>query len=166
MAAGARNRCRPRRFQSYASVSVVIRAFFRMGSDGRRLRFLRPLTVEAGRIGDDVVVVEDRVAELLRQLHVQSAGAPLVGASSSGAFPGLPRVEGTSELACPKGTAWKDVPMPKPYPQEFRDDVVKVARNRPEGTTLEQIALISGSTDDVVEVDEVARPSMTGSVPA
>ena len=30
--------------------------------------------------------------------------------------------------------------MPKPYPQEFRDDVVKVARNRPEGVTLEQIA--------------------------
>ena len=30
--------------------------------------------------------------------------------------------------------------MPKPYPQEFRDDVVKVAKNRPAGTTLEQIA--------------------------
>ena len=30
--------------------------------------------------------------------------------------------------------------MPKPYPQEFRDDVVRVARNRPDGTTLEQIA--------------------------
>ncbi len=30
--------------------------------------------------------------------------------------------------------------MPKPYPQEFRDDVVKVARNRPEGTTLDQVA--------------------------
>ena len=30
--------------------------------------------------------------------------------------------------------------MPKPYPPEFRDDVVKVARRRPEGTTLEQIA--------------------------
>ena len=30
--------------------------------------------------------------------------------------------------------------MPKPYPQEFRDDVVKVARKRPDGTTLEQIA--------------------------
>jgi transposase len=30
--------------------------------------------------------------------------------------------------------------VPKPYPQEFRDDVVKVARRRPEGTTLEQIA--------------------------
>ena len=30
--------------------------------------------------------------------------------------------------------------VPKPYPQEFRDDVVKVAQSRPEGTTLEQIA--------------------------
>jgi transposase len=34
--------------------------------------------------------------------------------------------------------------MPKPYPQEFRDDVVKVARNRPEGTTLEQVAVDFG----------------------
>ena len=48
--------------------------------------------MEAGRIGDDVVV-EDRVAELLRQLHVQSAGAPLVRASSSGAFPDRPGLE-------------------------------------------------------------------------
>ncbi len=30
--------------------------------------------------------------------------------------------------------------MPKPSPQEFRDDVVKIARRRPEGTTLEQFA--------------------------
>ena len=30
--------------------------------------------------------------------------------------------------------------MPKPYPQEFRDDVVRVARSRPAGVTLEQIA--------------------------
>lgn len=30
--------------------------------------------------------------------------------------------------------------MPRPYPREFRDDVVKVARNRPAGTTLEQVA--------------------------
>ena len=30
--------------------------------------------------------------------------------------------------------------MPKPYPQEFRDDVVRVARNREDGVTLEQIA--------------------------
>ena len=30
--------------------------------------------------------------------------------------------------------------MPKPYPKEFRDDVVRVAKNRPEGVTLEAIA--------------------------
>ena len=30
--------------------------------------------------------------------------------------------------------------MPKPYPREFREDVVRVARGRPSGTTLEQIA--------------------------
>ncbi|MBA8992030.1 transposase-like protein [Curtobacterium pusillum] len=30
--------------------------------------------------------------------------------------------------------------MPKPYPQEFRDDVVRVARNREPGVTIEQTA--------------------------
>ena len=30
--------------------------------------------------------------------------------------------------------------MPKPYPCEFRDDVVRVARNREPGVTIEQIA--------------------------
>ena len=30
--------------------------------------------------------------------------------------------------------------MPKPYPTEFRDDVVRVARNREPGVTIEQIA--------------------------
>ena len=30
--------------------------------------------------------------------------------------------------------------MPKPYPQEFRDDVVRVAQAREDGVTLEQIA--------------------------
>ena len=30
--------------------------------------------------------------------------------------------------------------MPKPYPEEFREDVVQVARKRPDGVTLEQIA--------------------------
>ena len=30
--------------------------------------------------------------------------------------------------------------MPKPYPREFRDDVVRVARNREAGVTVEQIA--------------------------
>ncbi len=30
--------------------------------------------------------------------------------------------------------------MPKPYPREYRDDVVRVARDREPGVTLEQIA--------------------------
>jgi transposase len=30
--------------------------------------------------------------------------------------------------------------VPKPYPGEFREDVVRVARSRPDGVTLEQIA--------------------------
>ena len=30
--------------------------------------------------------------------------------------------------------------MPKPYPVEFRDDVVRVAKNREPGVTIEQIA--------------------------
>ena len=30
--------------------------------------------------------------------------------------------------------------MPKPYPREFRDDVVRVARNRDDCVTVEQIA--------------------------
>ncbi|WP_026197096.1 transposase [Sciscionella marina] len=30
--------------------------------------------------------------------------------------------------------------MPKPYPREFRGDVVRVARNRESGVTIEQVA--------------------------
>jgi transposase-like protein len=30
--------------------------------------------------------------------------------------------------------------MPKPYPKEFRDDVVRVARSREPGVSLEQVA--------------------------
>ncbi|GFG67976.1 hypothetical protein MKUB_54660 [Mycobacterium kubicae] len=30
--------------------------------------------------------------------------------------------------------------MPRPYPREFRDDLVRVARNRDDGVMIEQIA--------------------------
>ena len=40
----------------------------------------------------------------------------------------------------PAGGGWKDVAVPKPYSKEFRDDVVRVARNRDDGVTIEQIA--------------------------
>ncbi|MFE3639139.1 transposase [Streptomyces sp. NPDC059168] len=36
--------------------------------------------------------------------------------------------------------AWRDVAAPKPYPQEVRQDAVRVARDREPGVTLEQIA--------------------------
>lgn len=35
--------------------------------------------------------------------------------------------------------------MPKPYPKEFREDVVRVAGNREPGVTLEQIAADFGA---------------------
>ena len=40
----------------------------------------------------------------------------------------------------PGRAAWKDVVTPKPYPSEFRDDVVRVARDRESGVTIEPIA--------------------------
>ena len=54
--------------------------------------------------------------------------------------------------------------MPKPYPEEFREDVVRVARNRPEGVTLEQIADDFGITDDAVEL--AAKRCRRGRQPA
>jgi transposase len=38
------------------------------------------------------------------------------------------------------GRAWKDVIVPGPYPRVSRDDVVRVARNREDGATLDQFA--------------------------
>ena len=40
----------------------------------------------------------------------------------------------------PCGVDWKDVSVPRPHPKEFRDDVVRVARNRDPGVTIEQVA--------------------------
>ena len=58
--------------------------------------------------------------------------------------------------------------MPKAYPQEFRDDVVKVARARPEGPTLEQVAADFGIHPMTLSkwlrqaaVDEGERPGVS-----
>ncbi len=55
--------------------------------------------------------------------------------------------------------------MPKPYPTEFRDDVVRVARNREPGVTIEQIAKDFGVHPMTLQswlrraaVDESAKP--------
>ncbi len=58
--------------------------------------------------------------------------------------------------------------MPKPYPREFRDDVVRVARNREPGVTVEQIAKDFGVHPMTLfkwlrqaDVDEGAKPGVT-----
>lgn len=37
--------------------------------------------------------------------------------------------------------------MPKAYPKEFREDVIRVARNREDGTTVKQIAADFGISE-------------------
>lgn len=58
--------------------------------------------------------------------------------------------------------------MPAPYPQEFRDDVVRVARNREPGQKLSQIAKDFGISESCLtnwmrqaDVEDGARPGST-----
>jgi transposase-like protein len=58
--------------------------------------------------------------------------------------------------------------VPKPYPEEFREDVVRVARHRPDGVTLEQIAADFGVHPmtlskwlRVAAIEDGARPGVT-----
>ncbi len=60
--------------------------------------------------------------------------------------------------------------MPKPYPQEFRDDVVRVARNREDGVTLDQVAADFGIHPMTLskwmrqtDIDEGNKPGTTSS---
>ncbi|MEU8718341.1 transposase, partial [Streptomyces sp. NPDC048663] len=58
--------------------------------------------------------------------------------------------------------------MPKPYPEEFRQDVVRVARNRGPGVTVEQVATDFGVHPMTLwkwmrraDVDEGTKPGTT-----
>ena len=58
--------------------------------------------------------------------------------------------------------------MPKPYPEEFREDVVRVARSRPDGVTLERIAADFGVHPMTLskwlrqaDVEDGVRPGVT-----
>ncbi len=60
--------------------------------------------------------------------------------------------------------------MPKPYPREFRDDVVRVARQRDAGVTLERVAADFGIHVMTLskwmrqaDVDDGAKPGTTSS---
>ncbi len=63
--------------------------------------------------------------------------------------------------------------MPRPHPREFRDDVVRLARNRDDGVTIEQIAADFGVYPMTLhkwtrqaDIGEGAKPrkSISGSV--
>ena len=41
--------------------------------------------------------------------------------------------------------------MPKPFPREFRDDVVRVARNREAGVTIAQVAKDFGISESCLQ---------------
>ncbi|OCL36837.1 transposase [Tessaracoccus lapidicaptus] len=58
--------------------------------------------------------------------------------------------------------------VPKPYPQEFRDDVVNVARRREAGQTIKQIAADFGIAESCLrnwmraaDVDDGFKPGTT-----
>lgn len=60
--------------------------------------------------------------------------------------------------------------MPKPYPREFRDDVVRVARDRDPGVTVEQIAKDFGVHPMTLfkwlrqaDIDEGVKPGVSSS---
>ncbi len=60
--------------------------------------------------------------------------------------------------------------MPKPYPREFRDDVVAVAQRRENGVTLAQVAKDFGISEGCLanwlkaaEVEAGRRPGVTAS---
>ncbi|GAB3869869.1 hypothetical protein GCM10028801_46480 [Nocardioides maradonensis] len=58
--------------------------------------------------------------------------------------------------------------MPRPYPKEFRDDVVRVARNREPGVHLKQIAADFGISESCLtnwmkaaDVEDGVKPGTT-----
>lgn len=58
--------------------------------------------------------------------------------------------------------------VPKPYPKEFRDDVVRVARNREPGQQLKQIAVDFGISESCLtnwlrqaDVEDGVKPGVT-----
>ena len=70
----------------------------------------------------------------------------------------------------PGRAAWKDGIVPQPYPTEFRADVVRVARNREPGVTIEQIAKDFGVHPMTLQkwlrradIDEGAKPGQSRS---
>ena len=59
--------------------------------------------------------------------------------------------------------------MPRPYPREFRDDVIRVARSRDAGVRIKDIAADFGISESCLtnwltaaDVEDGVRPGVTG----
>ncbi|KHO23730.1 transposase [Mycolicibacterium setense] len=70
----------------------------------------------------------------------------------------------------PEEAGWKDVSAPSRTLREFRDDVVRVARSRDDGVTIEQIATGFGVHQMTLhkwmrqaDIDEGAKPGKSAS---
>ena len=89
---------------------------------------------------------------------------------------GLTPSAGTTTTSSPAPSPTTPIPsssdcsltMPKPYPKEFRDDVVRVARNREHGVRIKDIAKDFGITESCLtnwlaraDRDDGLRPGPT-----
>ena len=63
----------------------------------------------------------------------------------------------------PEGTAERMFTMPKPYPKEFRDDVVRVARGREAGVRIKDVAADFGITESCLTNWLARADATTGS---
>jgi transposase-like protein len=59
--------------------------------------------------------------------------------------------------------------MPRPYPKEFREDVIRVARNREAGVHLKDIAADFGNSESCLnnwlktaDIEDGIKPGVTG----
>jgi len=50
-----------------------------------------------------------------------------------------------------EGTAERMFTMPKPFPKEFREDVIRVARNREEGVRIKDVAADFGISESCLQ---------------
>lgn len=68
----------------------------------------------------------------------------------------------------PRGAAGRMCTMPRPYPKEFREDVIRVARSRGEGVRIKDVAADFGISESCLtnwltqaDVEDGIKPGTT-----
>ncbi|WP_156759158.1 transposase [Microbacterium karelineae] len=68
------------------------------------------------------------------------------------------------------GPGWKDVTTPKPFPKEFRQDVLRVTHSREPGVTIVQIAkdfgIHAGTLENSMRQERVESGEQPGTTTA